>query len=191
MKNLFITIILSFCFVMGQELPGWAVYVGGAMCAVSGDDFDNAEMNLGVPNIGVMKGIMLGGLPLIVGIGSHKRGYKKKTEFNQEILDVSFLDGFAMVPYPVGSAIFQGGFYVGAHAFGKEKNKDFYQGEWSDEIENDTDSNEFDTDYGVLFGVAYPIGPVGIFLAYQLGLAEHSDDKARYNGIHFNVGYNF
>ena len=191
MNNLFVILVLSSCFLIGQELPGWGVYTGGAICGVSSDNYDNVEMQFSLPNIGVTRGVMLSGLPLILGFGLHKRGYKLKTEFNEKLMDVSFIDGFGLVPFPVGPTIIQGGLYVGTHAFGNEKEKEFYQGEWAEEVEKETSSNKFNIDFGVLFGISYPIGPTAIFLAYQLGLAEHFDERERYSGIHFNFGYNF
>ena len=114
-----------------------------------------------------------------------------QTEFNEKLLDVIFIDGFGLVQFPVGPTIIQGRLYVGTHAFGNEKEKEFFQGEWAEEVEKETSSNKFNIDFGVLFGVSYPIGPTAIFLSYQLGLAEHSEERERYRSIHFNLGYNF
>ena len=88
MKNVLLIIALPVCLVIGQdqpELPGWGVYVGYGLAGASGDsvDVDGAELEtVGLPGFGVSKGVMLGGLPLQVGLGLHPRGYKLEVDMD-------------------------------------------------------------------------------------------------------------
>ena len=77
MKKVLLVIALPMCFVIGQyqpELPGWGVYGGIIMASASGDSIDGVEA-VNLPAFGVSRGVMLGGLPMQVGVGLHGRGY--------------------------------------------------------------------------------------------------------------------
>ena len=83
MKKVLLTLALPVCLVMGQdqpELPGWGVYVGYGMMGASVDEDAGDLETISAPGFGVSKGLMLGGLPLQVGLGIHPRGYKSEFE---------------------------------------------------------------------------------------------------------------
>ena len=175
------------------QLPGWGIYVGGAFgSATSVDDLPDGhsiESRLIAPNIGVSKGMFLGGVPLIVGAGYHPRGYTyefdntftgSKTEVETQ---VNMLDVWATVPYPIGDrAILQAGFLLGTCLGGTQK---------TDDEEEDIDDIEGELDYGIMLGGGFAITEqIGVNVGYYIGLAEF-DEMMKFNGLIFNLGYNF
>ena len=203
MKNI-TTICLAICtFIIAQDttasvnqepqLPGWGIYVGGAFgSATSVDDLPNGhslESRLIAPNIGVSKGMFLGGVPLIVGAGYHPRGYiyefdnpftGSKTEVETQ---VNMLDVWASVPYPIGDrAILQAGFLLGTCLGGTQK---------TDDEEEDIEDIEGELDYGIMLGGGFAITEqIGVNVGYYIGLAEF-DEMVKFNGMIFNLGYYF
>ena len=172
------------------SLPGWGVYVGGAFGnATSVDDLPdgtNLESRLVLPNIGVSKGLMLGPVPLIVGFGYHPRGYTYKGTGDYAVeadYQIDMLDFWATVPYPVSDrAILQAGFLVGTCLGGKVT---------IDGDDTDLEDIEGEPDFGIMLGGGFAITEqVGVNCAYYIGLAEF-DDQTKFNGLIFNLGYNF
>ena len=203
MKNIVTICLAVFTFIVAQDttasvsqepqLPGWGIYVGGAFGgATSVDDLPDGhsiESRLIVPNIGVSKGMFLGGVPLIVGAGYHPRGYTyefdnpftgSKTEVETQ---VNMLDVWATVPYPIGDrAILQAGFLLGTCLGGTQK---------TDDEEEDIDDIEGELDYGIMLGGGFAITEqIGVNVGYYFGLAEF-DEMMKFNGLIFNLGYNF
>ena len=69
-----------------------------------------------------------------------------------------------------------------------------FLGESIDTEEAKLDSDAFGLDYGLNFGVAYPIGDTRaqVGALYVLGLAKLGEDtKGTFNGLFFNAGYSF
>ena len=191
----FATLVVAQDSTMNVEkepsLPGWGVYIGGAFGnATSVDDLPDEvklESRLVLPNIGVTKGLMLGPVPLIVGFGYHPRGYTYKSNFDYAVeadYQIDMVDFWATVPYPVSDrAILQAGFLVGTCLGGKV----IIDGE--DDI--DLEEIEGEPDFGIMLGGGFAITEqVGVNCAYYIGLAEF-DDQMKFNGLIFNLGYNF
>ena len=133
--------------------------------------------------------MFLGGVPLIVGAGYHPRGYTyefdnaftgSKTEVETQ---VNMLDVWASVPYPIGDrAILQAGFLLGTCLGGTQK---------TDDEEEDIDDIEGELDYGIMLGGGFAITEqIGVNVGYYIGLAEF-DEMMKFNGLIFNLGYNF
>ena len=202
MKKVLLMMALLVCLVMGQdqpELPGWGVYVGYGQMGATGDDFgSDSTRTTGGPGFGVSKGVWLGGMPLQVGVGLHPRGWKKEIEEGDfkstQDCKLQYLDLWAQMPYPLGPVFLAAGVNVGMFVGGTfEKGLEFL-GESIDTEESKLDSDAFGLDYGLNFGVAYPIGDtraqVGVL--YVLGLAKLGEDtKGTFNGLFFNAGYSF
>jgi len=172
------------------SLPGWGVYVGGAFGnATAVDDLPdgtNLESRLVLPNIGVSKGLMLGPVPLIVGFGYHPRGYTYKATGDYAVeadYQIDMLDFWATVPYPISDrAILQAGFLVGTCLGGKVT---------IDGDDTDLEDVEGEPDFGIMLGGGFAITEqVGVNCGYYIGLAEF-DDQMKFNGLIFNLGYNF
>ena len=166
-------------------------YIGGAFGnATTVDDLPDEvklESRLVLPNIGVTKGLMLGPVPLIVGFGYHPRGYTYKYNFDYAVeadYQIDMVDFWATVPYPVSDrAILQAGFLVGTCLGGKV----IIDGE--DDI--DLEEIEGEPDFGIMLGGGFAITEqVGVNCGYYIGLAEF-DDQMKFNGLIFNLGYNF
>jgi len=193
MKKVLLTLALSVCFVMGQdqpELPGWGIYGGVIMANASGDSLDGTEA-VNLPGFGISKGVMLGGLPMQVGVGIHGRGYHMDSDGMHAELKANYLDLWAQVPYPLGPVFLGFGFNVGSFISGTQKvEAEFYGLEISEEA--DLESDALGLDFGLNLGVAYPIGDTGaqVGALYVLGLAEPTDG-IKFNGIFLNAGYNF
>lgn len=194
MKKVLLTLALPVCLVMGQdqpELPGWGVYIGYGMMGASVDEDAGDLETISAPGFGVSKGLMLGGLPLQVGLGIHPRGYK--SEFEEDGLSSSmevkaqYLDVWAQMPYPVGPAFLVGGVQVGTQIGGSVAME--FMGV---KIEEDLEPGDFDPDFGVNFGLGMPVGDTGaqVGVLYLLGLAEPSEGL-KWNGLFFNLGYSF
>ena len=133
MKNVVILCIAVSTFIVAQDttasvdqepqLPGLGVYVGGTFGgATSVDELPDGhsiESRLNVPNIGLRRGLFLGGIALVVGAGYHPRGYTYEftspytgTKIEAET-QIDMLDVWATVPYPINDkAILQAGFYL-------------------------------------------------------------------------------
>jgi hypothetical protein len=176
----FTTLVVAQDSTMNVEkepsLQGWGVYVGGAFGnATTVNDLPDEvklESRLVLPNIGVTKGLMLGPVPLIVGFGYHPRGYTYKSNFDYAVeadYQIDMLDFWATVPYPVSDrAILQAGFLIGT-----------------------IEDIEGEPDFGIMLGGGFAITEqVGVNCAYYIGLAEF-DDIYKFNGLVFNLGYNF
>tara|TARA_Y100001970_G_scaffold288888_1_gene417580 strand:- start:167 stop:742 length:576 start_codon:yes stop_codon:yes gene_type:complete len=184
------------------ELPGWGVYVGGGSMGIVADDMEGVTWSrtVGVPILGISRGLWAGPVPLSVGAGLGKRGY------TQEMTTVDFftgeegksksetqfttLDIWATVPYPVGPAVLQVGFVMGMSLSGTSTT-DFLGTEIELALEGDMLP---DPDLGLMLGLAYPINDnIGINVGYAHGLTNHGDDsmKMNFNGIFALVGYNF
>ena len=101
-----------------------------------------------------------------------------------------WLDFWATIPYPVGPIIAQVGFVYGTD-LGSGKGKIEMNGETTEEdLEGEFGDN---TDFGLLFGGAYPINEkIGINFGYALGLQDQGSDgiTMKYNGLYFLIGYN-
>lgn len=198
-----LTLLLSITTVMfAQELPGWGVYVGGGSMGVVADDMEGVTWGriVGVPVLGISRGLMAGPVPLSVGAGLGKRG------FSQEMTTVDFftgeegtsksenqyttLDIWATVPYPVGPAVIQAGFIMGMSLSGTSKSEFL-----GTELEIDLEGEMLpDPDLGLMVALAYPVNDnIGINVGYAHGLTNHGDDsmKMNFNGIFALVGYNF
>ena len=181
------------CLVMGQdqpELPGWGVYGGIVMASASGDSIDGVEA-VNLPAFGVSRGVMLGGLPMSVGVGIHGRGYHMESEGMHVELKANYLDLWAQVPYPVGPLFLGVGGHVGAFIGGTQKLEvDFMGYEFSEEA--DLESDALGLDFGANLGVYYPIGDTGAQVGafYILGLAEPAEG-IKFNGLFLNAGYSF
>ena len=199
MKKVLLMIALPVCLVMGQdqpELPGWGVYVGYGMMGATGDDFgSDSTTTTGGPGFGVSKGVWLGGMPLQVGVGLHPRGFKKEIEEGDfkstQDWKLQYLDLWAQMPYPLGPVFLAAGLNVGMFVGGTVETGLEFLGESISE-ESKLESDAFGLDYGLNFGVAYPIGDTGaqVGVLYVLGL-EESNVGAKFNGLFFNAGYSF
>ncbi len=193
MKKVLLTIALPVCLVMGQdqpELPGWGVYGGIIMASASGDSIEGVEA-VNLPAFGVSKGVMLGGFPMLVGVGVHGRGYNMESDGMHVELKANYLDLWAQVPYPVGPLFLGVGGHVGAFLGGTQKLEvDFMGYEFSEEA--DLESDALGLDFGVNFGATYPIGDTGaqVGVLYVLGLAEPVEG-IKFNGLFLNAGYSF
>ncbi len=193
MKKVLLTLALPVCLVMGQdqpELPGWGVYGGVVIANASGDSLEGAEA-VNLPGFGISKGVMLGGLPMQVGVGIHGRGYHMDSDGMHVELKANYLDLWAQVPYPVGPVFLGLGFNVGSFIGGTQKvEAEFYGLEISEEA--DLESDALGLDFGLNLGVAYPIGDTGaqVGALYVLGLAEPADG-IKFNGLFLNAGYSF
>ncbi len=193
MKKVLLTLALPVCLVMGQdqpELPGWGVYGGVVIANASGDSLEGAEA-VNLPGFGISKGVMLGGLPMQVGVGIHGRGYHMDSDGMHVELKANYLDLWAQVPYPVGPVFLGLGFNVGSFIGGTQKvEAEFYGLEISEEA--DLEDDALGLDFGLNLGVAYPIGDTGaqVGALYVLGLAEPADG-IKFNGLFLNAGYSF
>ena len=199
MKKVLLMVALPVCFVLGQdqpELPGWGVYVGYGQMGATGDDFgSDSTTTTGGLGFGVSKGVWLGGMPLQVGVGLHPRGFKKEIEEGDfkstQDWKLQYLDLWAQMPYPLGPVFLAAGLNVGMFVGGTAEVGLEFLGESISE-ESKLDSDAFGLDYGLNFGVAYPIGDTGaqVGVLYVLGL-EESNAGAKFNGLFFNAGYSF
>ena len=193
MKKVLLIIALPMCLVMGQdqpELPGWGVYGGIIMANASGDSLESTEA-VNLPGFGISKGVMLGGLPMQVGVGIHGRGYHMDSEGMHVELKANYLDLWAQVPYPVGPVFLGLGFNVGSFIGGTQKvEAEFYGLEISEEA--DLESDALGLDFGLNLGVSYPIADTGaqVGVMYALGLAEPAEG-IKFNGLFLNAGYSF
>ena len=203
MKNIVTICIAISTFIVAQDtvasvdqepqLPGLGVYVGGVFGgATSVDELPDGqtiESRLNVPNIGISKGLFLGGIPLFVGAGYHPRGYTYEftssytgTKIEAET-QIDMLDVWATIPYPINDkAILQAGFLFGTCLGGTQT---------IDDDEQDIDDIKGKLDYGIILGGGYVITEnIGVNLGYYIGLAEF-DEMMKFNGLVFNVGYTF
>ncbi len=204
--KIILTILLSITTVMfaqdKPELPGWGVYVGGGSMGIVADDMEGVTWGrtVGVPILGISRGLWAGPVPLSVGAGLGKRGYTQEMttvdfftgEEGESKSETQFttLDIWATVPYPVGPAVLQVGFVMGMSLSGTSTT-DFLGTEVELALEGDMLP---DPDLGLMLGLAYPINDnIGINVGYAHGLTNHGDDsmKMNFNGIFALVGYNF
>ena len=204
--KIILTILLSITTVMfaqdKPELPGWGVYVGGGSMGIVADDMEGVTWSrtVGVPILGISRGLWAGPVPLSVGAGLGKRGYTQEMttvdfftgEEGESKSETQFttLDIWATVPYPVGPAVLQVGFVMGMSLSGTSTT-DFLGTEVELALEGDMLP---DPDLGLMLGLAYPINDnIGINVGYAHGLTNHGDDsmKMNFNGIFALVGYNF
>ena len=204
--KIILTILVSMTTVMfaqdQPELPGWGVYVGGGSMGVVADDMEGVTWGriIGVPVLGISRGLMAGPVPLSVGAGLGKRGFTQEMP-NYDLLgeedgivkaenQYTTLDIWATVPYPVGPAFIQAGFIMGLSLSGTSTS-DFL----GEEIELELTGDMLpDPDLGLMIALAYPINDnIGINVGYAHGLTNHGDDimSMNFNGIFGLVGYNF
>ena len=203
---LIISLAISTLLVAQDEpqIPGWGVYVGGALNSVTMDPEQEGVTlgsQLNLPFVGVSRGIQLGGFPLLVGAGLGKRGYSMEMEAfgikMESKASLDLLDFWATVPYPVGPVIAQVGFVYGI-GLGSGKVEIDIDGTT---IEEDIEGEFGDeTDFGLIFGAAYPINQnIGINFGYALGLKDQGEGEGegedgfgmKYNGLYLLLGYNF
>ena len=211
MKNIVKICLAISTFIVAQDttasvsqepqLPGWGIYVGGAFGGgTSVDDLPDGhslESRLIAPNIGVSKGMFLGGVPLIVGAGIHPRGYTYKMAHPMTGEDVeseaqaNMVDVWASIPYPIGDrAILQAGLLFGTCLGGTTESLEFTPTGVNKSEEDITDV-EGELDYGIMLGGGIAITEqIGINFGYYVGLAEF-DEMVKFNGLIFNLGYNF
>ena len=180
------------------QIPGWGVYVGGALNGVTIDPEQEGMTygrELNMPFVGVSRGIEIPGfpIPLLVGAGLGKRGFNSEhdeADFKSSS-STNWLDVWATIPYPVGPVIAQVGLVYGT-GLGTGVNTIEMNGETTEE---DLEGEFGDvTDLGLLLGGAYPINEkIGINFGYALGLKDHGSDgmEMKYNGLYLLLGYNF
>ena len=180
------------------QIPGWGVYVGGAMNGIAVDSDPEGltyGRELNMPFVGVSRGIQIPGfpIPLLVGGGLGMRGYNVEYDGTDAkgSMSSNWLDVWATVPYPVGPVIAQVGLVYGT-GLGSGKSKYEANGETTEEDLEGEFGDE--TDLGLLLGGAYPINEkIGINFGYALGLKDHGSDgmEIKYNGLYLLLGYNF
>tara|TARA_Y100000768_G_C23904413_1_gene646786 strand:- start:229 stop:810 length:582 start_codon:yes stop_codon:yes gene_type:complete len=189
-----ITLILALSTTMfAQEVPdnftNFGVYIGGAQLSATyvDDTPDGFEVGsvFAMPNIGIYKGVMLGSFPVNVGVGYGNRGWSIKYNSIETTSIQHYLDIMIGAGYPMGPVNLTGLFLLGSSMGSGKIESDGTELDYPDE-----DFGEY-TDYGLMFGLNYPINDnIGLDVGYYLGLAE-VDDAVKYNGIAFSLGYRF
>ena len=128
---------------------------------------------------------MLGSFPVNVGLGYGNRGWSIKYNSIETTVIQNYLDVMIGAGYPMGPVNLTGMFLLGSSMGSGKIESDGTEIDYPDE-----DFGEF-TDYGLMFGLNYPINDnIGLDVGYYLGLAE-VDDAVKYNGIAFSLGYRF
>ena len=166
------------------ELPGWGIYVGAGMGSAAFEDDMGADIGFepALPFIGVNKGVMLG-LPLVVNVGFGKRSYNMEMDlFGESVTtttSLDYLDVAAFMPYPLGPGFAQLGALYGTPLGGKLTSESGGM-----ELSEDVESEDLDSDFGLILAYAYPINEqISVNAGYYLGLAEQSDGGPKFNGI--------
>ena len=193
MKRIMTLILALSTTIFAQEVPdnftNFGVYIGGAqLSATYVDDMpDGLEVGsvFALPNIGIYKGVMLGSFPVNIGVGFGNRGWSTKFNSIESTVIQHYLDVMIGAGYPMGPVNLTGLFLLGSSMGSGKIESDGTEIDYPDE-----DFGEF-TDYGLMFGLNYPINDnIGLDVGYYLGLAE-VDDAVKYNGIAFSLGYRF
>ena len=177
--------------VMSTDIPenftNFGVYLGVSQVGVK---FVNTVpgvetgSTLALPNIGLTKGVILGSFPLTLGLGYGHRGGSRKFDGMESKMLENYLDLFVGMGYPAGPINLTGMFLLGT-SLGSGKVE-------VDGVEQDLEDIDFGefTDYGLIFGVNYPINEnISLDAGYYLGLADV--DEVNYNGLTFSLGYKF
>ena len=174
------------------ELPGWGIYVGAGMGSAAFEDDMGADIGFepALPFIGVNKGVMLG-LPLVVNVGFGKRSYNMEMDlFGESVTtttSLDYLDVAAFMPYPLGPGFAQLGALYGTPLGGKLTSESGGM-----ELSEDVESEDLDSDFGLILAYAYPINEqISVNAGYYLGLAEQSDGGPKFNGLFVLLGYTF
>tara|TARA_B100000925_G_C21938845_1_gene443614 strand:+ start:464 stop:1048 length:585 start_codon:yes stop_codon:yes gene_type:complete len=174
------------------ELPGWGIYVGAGMGSAAFEDDMGADIGFepALPFIGVNKGVMLG-LPLVVNVGFGKRSYNMEMDLFGETVttttSLDYLDVAAFMPYPLGPGFAQLGALYGTPLGGKLTSESGGM-----ELSEDVESDDLDSDFGLILAYAYPINEqISVNAGYYLGLAEQSDGGPKFNGLFVLLGYTF
>ena len=174
------------------ELPGWGIYVGAGMGSAAFEDDMGADIGFepALPFIGVNKGVMLG-LPLVVNGGFGKRSYNMEMDLFGETVttttSLDYLDVAAFMPYPLGPGFAQLGALYGTPLGGKLTSESGGM-----ELSEDVESDDLDSDFGLILAYAYPINEqISVNAGYYLGLAEQSDGGPKFNGLFVLLGYTF
>ena len=193
MKRIMTLILALSTTIFAQEVPdnftNFGVYIGGAqLSATTVNDLpDGYEVGsvFAMPNIGIYKGVMLGSFPVNIGVGFGNRGWSTKFNSIESTVIQHYLDVMIGAGYPMGPVNLTGMFLLGSSMGSGKIESDGTEIDYPDE-----DFGEF-TDYGLMFGLNYPINDnIGLDVGYYLGLAE-VDDAVKYNGIAFSLGYRF
>ena len=193
MKRIVILALFISTKMFSQEIPdnftNFGVYIGGAQLGATAvetlPDGGKIEGVLSLPNIGVYKGVVLGSFPFNVGLGYGHRGYSLKFGSYESIFIANYLDLMVGSGYPIGPVNLTGTFLYGISLGSGKIEENGSEIDYPDE-----DFGEF-PDYGLIFGVNYPVNEsISVDAGYYLGLAE-VNDAFKFNGITFSLGYRF
>lgn len=195
MRLLIILISILPLSIFSQEIPenhtNFGAYIGFAQVgAISVEDLPDGHDIGGVgtfPNIGISKGIIVGPMPLTIGIGLGHRGYSYASPFGDSEVSADYLDFMVGTGYPVGPVNLTSLLVVGTSmGSGTIKSGD-------NEADIDEDFGE-DTDYGIMFGLNYWLNDnISLDTGYYIGLAEIGEGGAerKFVGLTFSMGYKF
>ena len=193
MKRIVILALFISTKMFSQEIPdnftNFGVYIGAAQLGATAvetlPDGGKIEGVLSLPNIGVYKGVVLGSFPFNVGLGYGHRGYSLKFGSYESIFIANYLDLMVGSGYPIGPVNLTGTFLYGISLGSGKIEENGSEVDYPDE-----DFGEF-PDYGLIFGVNYPVNEsISVDAGYYLGLAE-VNDAFKFNGITFSLGYRF
>ena len=193
MKRIIILALVISTKIFSQEVPdnftNFGVYIGGAQLGATAVETqaDGVEIKgvLAIPNIGVYKGMVLGSFPFNLGLGYGHRGYSMKFGSYESTYIADYLDIMVGSGYPVGPVNLTGTFLYGISLGSGKIEENGTEVDYPDE-----DFGEF-SDYGLIFGVNYPINEsISLDAGYYLGLAE-VNEAVKFNGLTFSLGYRF
>jgi len=179
--------------VMSTDIPenftNFGVYIGGAQLGATAvttlSEGTKIEGVLALPNIGIYKGVVVGSFPFNVGLGYGHRGYSTKTGSSESTRIDNYLDLMIGSGYPIGPVNLTGTFLYGISLGSGKIEENGTEVDYPDE-----DFGEY-PDYGLIFGVNYPINEsISLDAGYYLGLAE-VNESVKFNGITFSLGYRF
>ena len=179
--------------VMSTDIPenftNFGVYIGGAQLGATAvttlSEGTKIEGVFALPNIGIYKGVVVGSFPFNVGLGYGHRGYSTKTGSSESTRIDNYLDLMIGSGYPIGPVNLTGTFLYGISLGSGKVEENGTEGDYPDE-----DFGKF-SDYGLIFGVNYPINEsISLDAGYYLGLAE-INDAYKFNGVTFSLGYRF
>ena len=193
MKRIIILALVISTKIFSQEIPdnftNFGVYVGGAQLGATAvetlPDGVKIEGVLALPNIGIYKGVVVGSFPFNIGLGYGHRGYSMKFGSFESTFIANYLDLMVGSGYPIGPVNLTGTFLYGISLGSGKVEENGTEGDYPDE-----DFGKF-SDYGLIFGVNYPINEsISLDAGYYLGLAE-VNESVKFNGITFSLGYRF
>ena len=193
MKRIIILALVFSTKIFSQEIPdnftNFGVYVGGAQLGATTvetlPDGVKIEGVLALPNIGIYKGVVVGSFPFNIGLGYGHRGYSQKFGSDEYTFIANYLDIMVGSGYPVGPVNLTGTFLYGISLGSGKIEENGTELDYPDE-----DFGEF-SDYGLIFGVNYPINEsISLDAGYYLGLAE-VNKSVKFNGLTFSLGYRF